>query len=303
MQGWGTYAAQDGCFQRVRYTGGVVHLPRRIQAHENGIRIDFTDPVDPQIALDPKQAVVLAWNYRYGPQYGSPEFLVSQPQTTGHEVWPVSRVHALDGGKSLFLEIPDIQRANQIQVRLKPWMEEDLVNLFLTVHELRPEETVLPGYQPRKRNLLAHPILRDIRLIGKMADNPWKQRKPQARPVLVKAGPNLSFSPNFLKGHPGETIALTFENPDAVPHNWALIPPGSLQGFGDLINKQIADPDAFARQYIPEKGGTIAYTDVVQPGMKATIYFTLPQKSGRYPFVCTFPGHWMVMNGVLSVDP
>jgi len=278
-------------------------LPRRIQAHENGIRIDFTETVDPQSALDPKQAVVLAWNYRYGPQYGSPEFLVSQPQTPGHEVWPVSRVHSLEGGKSLFLEIPDIQRANQIQVRLKPWREEDPVNLFLTVHELRPEETGLPGYQPRKRNLLAHPILRDIRLIGKMADNPWKQRKPQARAVLVKAGPNLSFSPNFLKGHPGETIALTFENPDAVPHNWALIPPGSLQGFGDLINKQIADPDAFARQYIPEKGGTIAYTDVVQPGMKATIYFTLPQKPGRYPFVCTFPGHWMVMNGVLSVEP
>ena len=30
--------------------------------------------------------------------------------------------------------------------------------------------------------------------------------------------------------------------------------------------------------------------------------FTAPEQPGRYPFLCTFPGHWRVMKGVLIVD-
>jgi azurin len=45
----------------------------------------------------------------------------------------------------------------------------------------------------------------------------------------------------------------------------------------------------------------ICYTDVVAAGGSFTIHFTAPQQPGRYPFLCSFPGHWMVMNGVLTV--
>jgi azurin len=86
-----------------------------------------------------------------------------------------------------------------------------------------------------------------------------------------------------------------------VPHNWALLVPGTLPKVGDLANRLISDPDAAARHYIPETSDIIAHSDVVSPGEKFTIYFKAPSK-GRYPFVCTFPGHWMVMNGVLVVD-
>ena len=46
----------------------------------------------------------------------------------------------------------------------------------------------------------------------------------------------------------------------------------------------------------------LAYTDVVPSGKSFRIYFTAPNESGRYPFLCTFPGHWMVMNGQLVVE-
>ena len=49
----------------------------------------------------------------------------------------------------------------------------------------------------------------------------------------------------------GEPIKLTFMNPDSVPHNWALIKPGTLARVGDLVNKIIAEPDAASRHYIP----------------------------------------------------
>jgi azurin len=37
-------------------------------------------------------------------------------------------------------------------------------------------------------------------------------------------------------------------------------------------------------------------------GQRRTIYFEAPKSSGRYPFLCTFPGHWMIMNGELIVE-
>ena len=43
------------------------------------------------------------------------------------------------------------------------------------------------------------------------------------------------------------------------------------------------------------------FTSLVQPGQSVTVQFRAPSEPGDYPFVCTFPGHWRVMNGVLRV--
>jgi azurin len=95
---------------------------------------------------------------------------------------------------------------------------------------------------------------------------------------------------------------LTFVNPDVAPHNWALTNPGSLARVGDLANKLVAAPDAVGRHYIPETKDVLAYTEIVYPRQRTTIYFQAPTVKGRHPFMCTFPGHWMVMNGELVVE-
>jgi azurin len=56
------------------------------------------------------------------------------------------------------------------------------------------------------------------------------------------------------------------------------------------------------RQYVPQTDDVLAYTDIVAPQQTATIYFDAPRTKGRYPYLCTFPGHWMVMNGELVVE-
>ncbi|MEQ1829645.1 MAG: hypothetical protein ABL921_27025, partial [Pirellula sp.] len=55
------------------------------------------------------------------------------------------------------------------------------------------------------------------------------------------------------------------------------------------------------RHYVPESDDVVCYTDIVNPSDEIAIYFTLPLEPGRYPFLCTFPGHWMVMNGEMIV--
>jgi azurin len=52
---------------------------------------------------------------------------------------------------------------------------------------------------------------------------------------------------------------------------------------------------------VPDTDAVICYTDIVDPGSESAIYFAAPSQPGKYPYLCTFPGHWMVMNGVLEV--
>ena len=61
-------------------------------------------------------------------------------------------------------------------------------------------------------------------------------------------------------------------------------------------------PGAYARHYIPKSPDVLFYTDIVEPKQEFSISFRVPDAPGRYPYLCTFPGHWMVMNGVLIVE-
>jgi azurin len=142
----------------------------------------------------------------------------------------------------------------------------------------------------------------DIASLGKSEANPWRKKIAGARSVRIEARQNLTFSPRMVKVKAGEPLAITFRNPDVVPHNWVLVKPTSLARVGDLANKLIADPGAVLRQYVPKSDDVLAYTDIVAPKQEFTVYFRAPEALGRYPFLCTFPGHWMVMNGQLIVE-
>ena len=106
----------------------------------------------------------------------------------------------------------------------------------------------------------------------------------------------------MIRVKPGEPIRLTFKNPDVVPHNWVLIKPGALQTIGTLANQMLADPEAVTRHYVPQSKDVLVYTDIVSAQQSTTVYFQAPAQKGRYPYLCTFPGHWMVMNGILLVE-
>jgi len=301
MAGWVSYTPDDGCLHRVRYTGQAMQLPVRFHVHENGVLIEYQKPIDPQLIRGAKNHFAQAWNYRYGPGYGSPEMAPSHPHTVGHEAVEIACVHPIDE-KTLFVEMPDLQPVNQLHLLLQVNAGEPQ-ELFVTVHKLDQPYTGIPNYQPSEKVLAAHPLLRDLALLGNRKPNPW-EKKPKAkvdRQLQLEAGKNLTYSTTRLEAQAGEMIELTFVNPDVVPHNWVLIQPGTLPTVGDLANKLVADPAAALNQYVPKSEDVLAYTDIVNPGQQFTITFGAPEKPGRYPYFCSFPGHWMVMNGVLVV--
>jgi putative heme-binding domain-containing protein len=300
MHGWGTYTPDPGCLERLRYTGDPVQLPVSFHIHADGIAIAFSETLSEDVVRRAENHFAQCWNYRYSPGYGSKEYSVLHPGAIGHDVLDIRSVTIAKEKKKIFLEIPDLQRCSQLHLMLQTGGRYP-VELFATVHEL--DEPYLPSYRERQwlSTKSPHPMQRDIDLLTKKIPNPWLTPREGARAIEMEARDNLQFSTRRLEVKPGETLALRFKNPDVVPHNWALIQPGALESVGDMANKLIGNPDAYLQQYVPQSDSVICYTDIVEPGSEFTIYFVAPTTPGTYPYLCTFPGHWMVMNGELIV--
>lgn len=296
MTGWGSYTPDDGCLQRLRYTGGAMQVPVAFEVRENGLLLTFSDKLGAG-AAEASRHFAQCWNYRYSAAYGSPELSLRQPEQAGHDVLDITRAVVVGEGRQLFLEMPQIQPAGQIHVVVQP---QDGVEreLFLTAHVLGGPFRDFAGYQAvAKQPRLAVPGAGPAAAQA----NPWGQGKP-GRALRVQTAAGLQFAERELRAKRGERLSVTLANPDVVPHNWVLLAPGSTSKVGEAANKMIADPRGFSKHYVPEVPEVLVYTDMVDPGREFTIYCNAPAEPGNYPYICTFPGHWMVMKGVLVVE-
>jgi azurin len=99
----------------------------------------------------------------------------------------------------------------------------------------------------------------------------------------------------------GKTVEIVFENPDAMQHNLVIGKPKSLEKIGKAADKMITDPNGATNNYVPEMPEILFATALVNPDQTVRLRFTAPLKPGDYPYICTFPGHWRLMNGVMTV--
>ncbi|MBM3822557.1 MAG: hypothetical protein FJ404_06690 [Verrucomicrobia bacterium] len=119
--------------------------------------------------------------------------------------------------------------------------------------------------------------------------------------LTVRAAAGLQFSPKELRVKAGAKVRLVFENPDLMVHNWVLVQAGAGEEVGALADRMAADPQGMAKAYVPDSPQILAATPLVNPKGRAELRFEAPRNPGSYPFLCTFPGHWRLMRGVLIV--
>jgi azurin len=99
----------------------------------------------------------------------------------------------------------------------------------------------------------------------------------------------------------GQPVSLVFNNPDATPHNLAICLPGSVEEIGLAGNEMAKDPEGIKKDFIPVTDKILYHTKLLNPNSTETLRFTAPTTPGDYPYVCTFPGHWVIMRGVMKV--
>jgi azurin len=99
----------------------------------------------------------------------------------------------------------------------------------------------------------------------------------------------------------GQRVRLVLHNADHMPHNALLLRPGTTEAVGALADAMLTDPRALARNYAPDTPDVLAVVPLVNPGETAEVVFAAPATPGVYPIVCTFPGHWRIMQTTLVV--
>ncbi|GAA5221489.1 hypothetical protein GCM10025777_21190 [Membranihabitans marinus] len=99
----------------------------------------------------------------------------------------------------------------------------------------------------------------------------------------------------------GQSVRIEFENRDFMQHNLVIGRPGSLEEIGRAADKMAMDTDAAERNYVPDLPSILHATALVNPEDQVVLEFTAPAEEGFYPFICTFPGHWQIMNGIMKV--
>ncbi|MBP9689662.1 MAG: cupredoxin domain-containing protein [Bacteroidia bacterium] len=127
---------------------------------------------------------------------------------------------------------------------------------------------------------------------------------PQTMEFTVNATGNtmadMDYDTKEIKVKAGSTVKINLTNQGtdaAMVHNIVIVKPGTEK---EVATEGISLKDK--NYFNPENANVIAGSAVAAPGATVTVEFTAPSEAGTYPYICTYPGHWMKMTGVLIVE-
>ncbi len=130
-----------------------------------------------------------------------------------------------------------------------------------------------------------------------------KARPANATVLTIKVvEEQMKYDTQLLRVKAGLPVVLTLENPDIMQHNIVICKPGTAEKVGKAADAMAQDPKSVEKHYVPQLPDVLASSILVNPGESYTLEFMAPDKPGDYPFVCTFPGHWRIMRGVMRVE-
>lgn len=111
----------------------------------------------------------------------------------------------------------------------------------------------------------------------------------------------MAWDPKEFQVSPGALVCMQMQNPDSMQHNMLLVAPGALSEIGVAAEKMGEGLQGKRRQFVPDNLKVLQVMGLIAPGSSGEMWFFAPEKIGTYPLVCTYPGHYRLMNGKLKV--
>ena len=118
---------------------------------------------------------------------------------------------------------------------------------------------------------------------------------------LAAVPAKMLFDQDTIRIQTGRYVSLFFENPDLMPHNVVILKPESVEKVGQAADAMATLKDGFEKNFVPTMPEVLFATPLVNAGQNYRLDFKAPTAPGDYPFICSFPGHWRVMKGILKV--
>jgi uncharacterized cupredoxin-like copper-binding protein len=312
-RGWASEGKDPWSLQAVAYRGGMPFEIKKATAMPDGFDLELTRPVDLESAQSFASYAITSFSYKYHPTYGSP--------VIGEKEHRILGIVASTDGLHVRLVVDSLRPGYIHELKAEGLRDPEgqalLHNFaYYTLNKIpsgakialgtlppppKPKAALVPAKEPAKAKtatakaaVKAGPAL-PVHL-NKM---PGDWIKPDVTLSLsTKAG--LKFEPAQLEVKAGAKVRLTFQNPDDMLHNFVLTTQGNAVPVGEAAMK--LGLKGMSLNYVPTGDKRVlAHTYVTQPQDSETIFFVAPTKKGAYPFVCTLPGHFYTMQGVLMV--
>ena len=117
--------------------------------------------------------------------------------------------------------------------------------------------------------------------------------------VSVQGIEGLKFSLGSFEVKAGSRVKLDFANTSDMLHNLVVVKPGMGAKVGEAALKLGLDGQKM--DYVPTSDDVLFNTSLLEPQKAQAIYFVAPTTPGEYSYVCTFPGHYLTMQGTMRV--
>ena len=225
--------------------------------------------------------------------------------------------------KTLTRDVPDELRKKQSDLGL-----EGTISPFYPVHATAYDVLFsMPGHEVERGSVLKNfmawldttpesqrntvPYNQAITLGKKLAQKLPPQEAAAPLAILENSGTKevrlaavpakMLFDQDTIRMQTGRYVSLVFENPDLMPHNVVILKPDAVEKVGQAADAMAALKDGFEKNFVPNLPEVLFATPLVNAGQNYRLDFKAPDVPGDYPFICSFPGHWRVMKGILKV--
>lgn len=305
-RGWRSEGPEEYGLQRLEWTGVTPFEMKSVKAKPDGFEIEFTQPVDEKRARDITSYDLTSFTYKYGHQYGSPVINegncpIRAIQVSADKLKVRLVADSLKLGYIHEIKAPGIRSADNFTL---------LHNFgYYTLNQLPEGEKMAitaenkvqrTDHSKMDMSSTAKPVKPVATTTVKhLTKQPADWTKGAEQTIVLNPVPGLKFNTSAITVRAGTKIKLTFKNSDDMLHNVVITAPGAADEVGSAALKMGLKGERLS--YVPAMPKVLFHTLILQPGQSDTIYFTAPSKPGDYPYVCTYPGHYLVMRGILKV--
>ncbi len=308
-RGWSSTGPELYALQRLVWTGKTPFEIKNIIAKPDGLELEFTMPVDKKTAQNASHYEVSGFTYHYHHHYGSP--IINMENS------PLKGLIVSEDGLKVRLVLDNIREGYIHEVKIADLLSADGSNLlhpvgYYTMNEIPSGEKLQLTESQKVHQHHAMAVEKEIAKVAK--NKPEEVAKSTVAKRVTKmpatwtipdqiislgTKPGLKYSADEVQIKAGSKIKLVFTNNDDMTHNLVIVEPGAAREIGDTaFNMGLKGSQL---QYIPASPKVLQHTNLVQPGASETIYFVAPTKPGVYTYLCTYPGHAMVMQGKMTV--
>lgn len=308
-RGWGASGGGMYGLQRLEWTGKMPFEIKTINAKPDGFELEFTKPVDKQLARNPASYDLTSFTYKYHHTYGSPVINL--------QGCPVKAINVSADGLKVRLVADSLREGYIHEIKAAGVQSADRLPLlhsngYYTLNRIPDGDKLAITAANRVQE--KSPAHQHMAGPGNSSSRSAEKAKASGKRVIKlpaswSAGPDMSiimgtkpglkFDKETITVKAGAKIKFTFNNNDDMLHNLVVTMPGTSDKVGDMAVNLGLNGEKLS--YVPATPQVLFHTLLLQPGKSETIYFTAPDKPGDYQYVCTYPGHYLVMKGILKV--